>query len=164
MRVYDLEYKFTLASTLESGGLSDIRSRIAYLQEGFSTLPTQEQVWVLCLDVHGNPICRRQITVGIVDTVIFHMRELFAPALAPNVNASKIVMAHNHPSGNTTPSDADYKSTEAVKKAGMALGVPCVEHLILGDPKQCPKGLGYFSFANNGYLTDDYEPEQLVLR
>jgi DNA repair protein RadC len=164
MRVYDLEYKFTLTSEFKAESLDKTRTYLEYLREGFDTLPTQEQVWVLCLDVQHNPICRRQICIGIVDTCIFHMRELFAPALAPNVNASKIVMAHNHPSGNTLPSDADYKATENVKKAGMALGVPCIEHLILGDPKQCPKGLGHYSFADAGYLKDDFEPEQLTLK
>ena len=164
MRIYDLKYSFELREEFCADGLDSTRCRLEYLRTGFDELPTQEQIWVMCLDRHDKPICRRQITVGIVDTVIFHMRELFAPALAPNVNACSIVMAHNHPSGYTTPSDADYKSTEMVKKAGMALGVPCVEHLILGDPKQCPKGLGYYSFAANGYLTDDFEPEQLILR
>lgn len=164
MRIYDIEYTFKLASEFRATGLDTTRMYLEYLKTGFDSLPTQEQMWVMCLDRHDLPICRRQITIGIVDTVIFHMRELFAPALAPNVNACSIVMAHNHPSGNTTPSDADYKATEAVKKAGIALGVPCVEHLIIGDPKQCPKGLGYYSFASAGYLTDDFEPETLILK
>ena len=164
MRIYDLEYNFTLKREFEESQLDTTRSRLEYLRCGFEELPNQEQMWVLCLDVHNKPICRRQITIGIVDMVVFHMRELFAPALAPDVAASTIVIAHNHPSGNTTPSDADYKSTERVKEAGMALGVPCIDHLILGDPKQCPKGLGYYSFAANGYLTNDYEPEELILK
>ena len=164
MTIYDLEYKFIPVRTVEGERLTGKRAHLEYLKGAFDYNPTQEQVWVVCLDVWDVPICRRMITVGIVDQCIFHMRELFAPALAPEVNASKIIMAHNHPSGNTTPSDADYKATEAVKKAGMALGVPCVEHLVIGDPKQCPKGLGHYSFADSGYLKDDFEPQQLILK
>ena len=164
MKVYDLEYSFTCVEEVEGESLSSPRSYLEYLRSAFDKLPMQEQLWVLCLNVHRVPVCRRRITIGVVDSVQFHMRELYAPALAPNVNASYIVVAHNHPSGSTVPSDADYKATEAIKKAGQAIGMPGIEHLVIGDPKQCPKGLGYFSFATNGYMKDDFEPEALILK
>jgi DNA repair protein RadC len=164
MKVYNLEYKFSVVEEVEGEALTSTRGYLNYLRSAFDDLPMQEQVWVLCLNVHHVPVCRRRITIGVVDCVQFHMRELYAPALSPNVNASYIVVAHNHPSGSTVPSDADYKATEAFKKAGQAIGVPCIEHLVIGDPKSCPKGLGYFSFATNGYLKDDFKPEVLTLK
>lgn len=162
--VYDLEYNFKLVRQYEADGLDRAQEYREYLRDAFDQRPNQEQIWMACLDIHNKVVCRKQIAVGLVGLVVFGMQDLFAPALAPNVNASKIIMAHNHPSGDTTPSDADIKCTKRVKETGIALGVPCVEHLIFGDRFACPNGVGYYSFAEAGFLKDDFEPEELILR
>jgi DNA repair protein RadC len=60
-------------------------------------------------------------------------------------NASSIILCHNHPSGNTQPSEADIRLTRKLKEAGLLLDLPVLDHIILG-------GDSYFSFADEGMI------------
>jgi DNA repair protein RadC len=60
-------------------------------------------------------------------------------------NASSLILCHNHPSGNTQPSEADIRLTRKLKEAGLLLDLPVLDHLILG-------GESYFSFADEGMI------------
>ena len=101
----------------------------------------QEHFVVLSLDSEKRLIKKRVVFIGTVNAVIAHPREVYAGALADR--ASSIIVAHNHPSGDPTPSKQDIVATEQLRNAGEILGIRLVEHLIVA-------GEGYFSFREGG--------------
>jgi DNA repair protein RadC len=70
------------------------------------------------------------LSQGTLDTILVHPREVFAPAIVKR--ASAIVLAHNHPSGDPTPSEADIKVTRDLIRAGQLLKIEVLDHIILG--------------------------------
>jgi len=83
------------------------------------------------------------ISVGIQDTILVHPREVFRLALI--TAASAIVIMHNHPSGDPTPSEADIKVTRDLIRAGQLLKVEVLDHVIVGKPDhKSLRELGYF--------------------
>jgi DNA repair protein RadC len=89
----------------------------------------QEQLVALSLDGGQRLIAQRTITVGTLDSVPVHPREVFADALAER--AASIVVAHNHPSGDPRPSLKDIDLTHQLASAGRILGVELRDHIIL---------------------------------
>ncbi len=89
----------------------------------------QEHFVVLSLDSERRLIKKRVVFIGTVNAVIAHPREVYAGAIADG--ASSIIVAHNHPSGDPTPSEQDVAATEQLKAAGKILGIRLVEHLIV---------------------------------
>lgn len=71
------------------------------------------------------------VSVGTINASIVHPREVFKTALLDNANS--IIAFHNHPSGDTTPSNEDIDITERLVKAGELLGVKLLDHIIIGD-------------------------------
>jgi DNA repair protein RadC len=86
---------------------------------------------VLCLTTRRRIICWHEVSRGSVDRASVNVREVFIPALM--INAPAIVIAHNHPSGDPEPSDADVELTEQLLKAGRLMGIDVVDHVIVGD-------------------------------
>ena len=83
------------------------------------------------------------VTVGTQDTLLVHAREVFRLAIMAAANA--IVLMHNHPSGDATPSEADIKVTRDLIRAGQLLKIELVDHVIIGTPKHTSlRELGYF--------------------
>ena len=80
---------------------------------------------------------------GTINTSLVHPREVFKRALLNN--ASNIMVAHNHPSGDPNPSKEDIQITERLKEAGNLLGINLLEHIIVGDDK-------YISLKEKGVL------------
>ena len=70
------------------------------------------------------------ITTGILDASIVHPREVFRAAILGN--AAAIIIAHNHPSGDVTPSAEERQVTRLLKEAGEVLGIPCLDHVVVG--------------------------------
>ncbi len=89
----------------------------------------QEHLVALFLDTHLQLIDKRTITIGTIAENVVHPREIFAPAI--ELRAYKIILAHNHPSGFSVPSDADIKETIRLMKVGNILGIPIIDHIIL---------------------------------
>ena len=85
----------------------------------------------------------RIITIGLVNRTLVHPRELFRPAIKDN--ASAIFIFHNHPSGSIINSPEDDEITERIKKAGVIIGIPLLDHIILGKN-------AYFSYTGSGKL------------
>jgi DNA repair protein RadC len=71
------------------------------------------------------------ITVGTLDASLVHPREVFKPALLEG--SSAVVLSHNHPSGNTSPSREDVQVTDTLTEAGKLLGISVLDHIIHGD-------------------------------
>ncbi len=92
---------------------------------------------------------RSEITDGTLDTMLVHPREVFKAAIA--ANAAAVVLAHNHPSGDPTPSEADIKVTRDLIRAGQLLKIEVLDHVIIGraTPER-PKD--YASLRELGYF------------
>ena len=82
------------------------------------------------LDTKNRVIGINVVSQGTLDMSIVHPREVFKTAML--LNAASIIVCHNHPSGNTTPSLEDLGTTKRLVKAGAILGIPVLDHLIVG--------------------------------
>lgn len=102
-----------------------------------------EQFRVLYLDRKNRLIADEELAKGTVDHVPVYPREVVKRAL--EVNASALILVHNHPSGDPTPSDSDISMTQAIRDAADTLGIALHDHLIVG--KSCE-----VSFRSSGYL------------
>ena len=92
---------------------------------------TQEHVSVVSLNTKNDVISIDKIFTGSLDTSVAHPREIFKTAIKHS--ASRIILVHNHPSGNTEPSQADIKLTRRVVESGIIIGIECLDHMIVGD-------------------------------
>jgi len=89
----------------------------------------REEVWVLLLDARHRPIAVETVAVGSVNSSRLTPRDVLAPAL--RAGASALVVAHNHPSGDASPSRADRLVTEALRSAATLVGIPVLDHIIV---------------------------------
>jgi DNA repair protein RadC len=89
-----------------------------------------ETLQVLLLNTRHKLIRAEEITDGTLDTILVHPREVFRSAIA--ANAAAVVLAHNHPSGDPTPSEADIKVTRDLIRAGQLLKIEVLDHVIIG--------------------------------
>ena len=90
---------------------------------------TQEHFVMLTLDGANRLINKHLISVGTLTASLVHPREVFAPAIADR--AASIIVAHNHPSGELTPSEADKAVTRRLEETGKLLGINLVDHIII---------------------------------
>jgi DNA repair protein RadC len=102
----------------------------------------QEVVRVLLLDAQNRCITKVDISRGTVNQSLAHPREIFRPAIVHSAYA--FVLVHNHPSGNTSPSEADMQLTRRVVAAAEILQINFLDHVIVGQ--------GFFSFQEAGLL------------
>jgi DNA repair protein RadC len=107
-----------------------------------------EQFGIVMLDTKQRMIRIRIVSVGSLDTTIVHPREVFREAAA--ASAAAIVLFHNHPSGDPSPSPDDLALTTRMVNAGDIMGIDVVDHLILADQK-------YYSLVESGRLTPRME-------
>lgn len=91
----------------------------------------QECFLVACLNGAHHISAFSEVTRGTVDASLVHAREVFRYAIAENAVA--IIVAHNHPSGNVTPSQADDLVTRELVTSGKILGIPVLDHIIVGS-------------------------------
>ena len=103
----------------------------------------QEQLLLLLLDNKSNLLGEKPLFTGTVNASLVSPREIYLEAL--RYHAVGIILLHNHPSGDPTPSDADRRVTRKIKDAGNLLDVPLLDHIVLGDKR-------YVSFREEGYL------------
>ena len=105
----------------------------AQLRDAFDGAET-ERVVVAALDRKQKPLGRETVYVGTVAGATIRIAELFRMAI--RLNASAIVIAHNHPSGDPTPSADDLRTTRDAIAAGTLLGIEVLDHIVLGDHKR----------------------------
>lgn len=104
--------------------------------------PDKEAFVVFLLDVKNNVRGYNLVTLGLLDASLVHAREVFRPAIVGA--ASSIILAHNHPSGNTTPGMEDLSITSQMIEAGKIIGIPVRDHIIIGN------AMDYFSMRETG--------------
>jgi len=99
----------------------------AYLTD-MRSLP-KEQLRGLYLDTHNKVIHQEVVSIGTINSNIVHAREVFRPAL--EYGAAAVVLAHNHPSGVSTPSVADIQITKRLVEAGKIIGIDLLDHVVI---------------------------------
>ncbi len=130
-----LKSAFTLARRMaaelrQDSPVLDNPDHIADLLREDNRMYEVENFQVVLLNTRRKLIRVEQISQGTLDTLLVHPREVFKAAIA--ANASSIVLAHNHPSGDPNPSDADVKVTRDLIRAGQLLKIEVLDHIILG--------------------------------
>ena len=130
------------AVPLERAVIKSSKDAYNYLYPFMADLP-HEEFWILLCN-HSNKVIDRQVIGrGGLSSVIVDTKLIIRHAL--DHLASAIVLCHNHPSGNLTPSNEDIKLTQRVKEAAKLLDIRVLDHIIIGD-------MEYYSFADEGVL------------
>lgn len=108
-------------------------------------IASKQQEYFICISLNGanEVIEKRIVTVGLLDKSQVHPREVFADAISDR--AASVVFAHNHPSGELSPSSSDLKIHEQLTEAGKILGIKILDHIIVSKK-------GYFSFQEEGLI------------
>lgn len=101
---------------------------------------TTECVVLACLDAKGQLIAEKRLSDGSVKMALISPREIFLEALS--CRAVNILLVHNHPSGDPSPSSADAELTESVKELGEKIDIPLLDHIVIGDNR-------YYSFKES---------------
>jgi DNA repair protein RadC len=91
----------------------------------------REHFWSLALNTKNQLLRTVEVSVGSLNASIVHPRELFRAAV--RLSAASVVIVHNHPSGDPTPSSADVQLTRRLVKAGDVLGIDVLDHVVIGD-------------------------------
>jgi len=105
----------------------------------------REHFWAVLLNAQLGYLMHAEVSVGTLNASLVHPREVFGPALREG--AASLVLMHNHPSGDPTPSREDVRLTRQLVDAGKLLDLPIHDHVIVGD------GTGvWVSFAERGLL------------
>ena len=126
-----------------------VRDSITSPEDGVALLmprlryESKEHFLVVLLNSKNKVLDVEQISEGSLNSSVVHPREVFAPAVLHH--AAAILTAHNHPSGDPTPSKEDKDLTNTLVQAGKYMGIPVLDHIIIGDAK-------YFMFKEHSYL------------
>lgn len=141
--------KYRLELVKESKGTYDTKVSVPsdvveVLNNVFKLNMQCEEVFViLCMDTKNKIVGAFEVSRGTINSSIVHPREVFKRAMM--CNAASIIAGHNHPSGIVTPSEEDKNITKRLVEAGVMLGMPVIDHLIVGEDS-------YYSFKEDGKL------------
>ena len=103
---------------------------------------TKEHFWAVHLDSKNKMLCLDQVSTGSLNASIVHPREVFKSVL---LSSAAVLMIHNHPSGDPTPSREDIELTSRLKEASELLGIRLLDHIVIGEGR-------HYSFADQGIL------------
>ncbi len=114
---------------------SPIRSTVdavRYCQSRFARLAEdgkKEEFWVVCLDTKLQVVCERPVSTGLLNQSLVGPREVFRVAIKENAMA--VILVHNHPSGDPTPSREDLAVTERLEKVAQTIGIQMLDHVVV---------------------------------
>lgn len=140
--IFELAKRMSKSEAAKSLKFDEPESIANYYMEDFRH-KEQEHLLLLLLDNRSNLLGEKLLFTGTVNASLVSPREIYLEAL--RYHAVGIILLHNHPSGDPTPSDADRRVTRKIKDAGSLLDVPLLDHIVLGDKR-------YVSFREEGYL------------
>jgi DNA repair protein RadC len=103
----------------------------------------REHFRVVMLDVKNKVLGMEEVSIGSLNTSLVHPREVFRPAVIKS--CAGIILIHNHPSGDPTPSPEDLEVTRRLCEAGRLMGIEVLDHVVIGDRQ-------FFSFREKGLL------------
>ena len=143
--------KYRLELVKEESHKYEVETRISCPKDIYEVLTkvcriqcnAEEVVILITLNTKNIVTGYFEVHRGTINTSLVHPREVFKRALLNN--ASNIMVAHNHPSGDPNPSKEDIQITERLKEAGNLLGINLLDHIIVGDDK-------YISLKEKGVL------------
>ena len=138
----ELSMRISRASAKEGLCFTNAATVAAYFMESLRHRKT-ECVILVCLDSKGQLLHEKKLSDGSVNMSLISPREIFLEAL--QWKAVNILLVHNHPSGDPTPSKADRELTDNVKFIGEKMDIPLLDHIIIGDNR-------YTSFRELSYL------------
>lgn len=149
-----LKAAFTLAQRMAAeiraeAPLLDTPERVADLLREENRFFEVETFQALLLNTRRRLIRVERLSQGTLDTILVHPREVFRSAIT--ANAAAVVIVHNHPSGDPTPSEADIKATRDLIRAGQLLKIEVVDHVILGRAT-AERTKDYASLRELGYF------------
>ena len=127
----------------------NVKNKIASSNDAFELLHAElsdlntEEFWIILMNRANKVIKKIRISSGGISGTVADLRVIFKAAI-DNL-ASAIILAHNHPSGNLKPSQADINLTKKIKNSGNILDIPVLDHIIIAENS-------YFSFADEGLL------------
>ena len=150
MRIYEAKLVYSLVSLGDNICLNTPAAIADYLRSAFEENPMQEAFYCIYLDRKNHPLGRHMITLGTVNSTVVAPREVFRGAIL--ASASALIVAHNHPSGDPAPSAADVQITRVLRDAAKIIDIDLLDHVIVGDAKADPRGLGYYSFREAGVI------------
>lgn len=113
--------------------ISSTTEAIAFCEQHFQRLVqdgAKEEFHIVTLNTKNQVLSTHQISVGTLDASLVHPREVFRPAIKDA--AAAVILVHNHPSGDPTPSREDLRVTERLDSAGKNLGIDVLDHIVLG--------------------------------
>lgn len=142
LAAFELGRRVASLGALDRTAISTPEDAAAILMPRFADLE-REQVGILALDTKHRIIREEVVSIGILDGSMVHPRELFRPAI--QANAAAIVMFHNHPSGDPSPSGRDLEISRRIRDAGALIGIELLDHLILARS-------GFVSLKRQGLL------------
>ena len=141
----ELSMRMSMAKAREGLNLTSSGQVAAYFMEKLRHRET-ECVVVACVDAKGQLICERKLSEGSVNMSLISPREIFLAALESR--AVNIVLVHNHPSGDPTPSRSDRELTRNVRDTGEKMGIRLLDHVIIGDNR-------YVSFRERAWFSEE---------
>jgi DNA repair protein RadC len=113
------------------------------LRQVFPSFEHVEYFYLICLNRANQVLGFHQVSKGGISGTVTDVRVIYQVAIKSN--SSALILAHNHPSGNTAPSEADLKITRKIKEAGAMLDISVLDHLILTNE-------GYMSMADDAIM------------
>ncbi len=134
----ELSKRMAYEECLETDVIDKPNKLVSWLNKEIGS-SDQEEFMVVYLNVKNRIIGYRILFKGTIDSSIVHPREIFKEALL--LSSSRVLLVHNHPSGDITPSEADIQSTLKIIEAGKLMGIKVIDHIIVTNNR-------YFSFAN----------------
>jgi len=149
-----LKAAFTLAKRMadelrRESPVLDSPERVADLLRESNRFFDVENLQILLLNTRKKLIRIEKISQGTLDSILVHPREVFKSAIT--ANAAAVVLAHNHPSGDPTPSEQDIKVTRDLIRAGQLLKIDVIDHVIMGKPTE-GRARDYVSLRELGYF------------
>lgn len=141
----ELSMRMSAATAKEGLCITSSVQVAAYFMERLRHRQT-ECVILACLDAKGQMLCEKKLSEGSVRMALIPPREVFLEALS--CRAVNILLVHNHPSGDPTPSRADRELTESIREIGQKLDIPLLDHIVIGDNR-------YVSFKESLWPQED---------
>nr|WP_312577708.1 DNA repair protein RadC [Sedimentibacter sp.] len=159
-KIYDVdikENKFKTAKRVDFVSIKMVKEKSVKYQNRIISSPSdsaelfssfiedsdREQMLLCCLDTKNRPTSISIISIGTLNSALVHPREVFKAAILSN--AASIILAHNHPSGDTAPSNEDISLTNRISEVSKIIGIKFLDHIIIGQG-------GYLSFKEEGTL------------
>lgn len=138
LSAFELARRYLLKDEMKISCAKDVLPLLA-------DIAVKQQEYFLCISLNGanEVIEKRVVTIGLLDKSPVHPREIFADVIADR--AAAVIFAHNHPSGDLQPSEADLRLQDQLTEAGKILGISILDHIIVSRK-------GYYSYQESGLI------------